>query len=64
MQKTQYLKRLFNPENKEDLAVYRRYIQTKGWGADGCPFKLEYPYQDIPNMVAQKIAKYAVENFA
>jgi hypothetical protein len=57
----QYRKRLFDPKKKEDLAEYRRYVKTRGWGSKGCPFELEYPYQDIPNMLAQKISKYAVE---
>lgn len=59
--KHQYRKRVFDPKKKEDLAEYKRFIRNGGWGAKGCPFELEDPYKDIPNMLAQKISKYAVE---
>jgi hypothetical protein len=57
-----YRKRLFDPNKTEDLNEYRRYVNTNSWGIKGCPFELEYPYKDIPNMLAQKVSKYAVEN--
>lgn len=60
----QYRKRLFDPSKREDLTEYKRFIKHGGWGSKGCPFELEYPYKDIPNMLAQKISKYAVEKLS
>lgn len=55
-----FVKRVFDPTKKEDLLAYKYYVKHKGWGANGCPFELEYPWNDIPSMLAHKIAEYAV----
>lgn len=60
--KTRFVKRLFNPANRKDLAVYKQYITTGNWGPNGCPFILEFPYAELPAMVSNKIAAYAVRN--
>lgn len=53
-------KRVFNPASKEDLAVYRNFINTNSWGQSTCPFKLVWPFSSIPHMIAERIAAYAV----
>lgn len=52
-------KRQFNPASKKDLLAYKRYISTTSWGGP-CPFKIEFPYLEIPYMIADKIARHAV----
>ena len=60
--KTHFIKRVFNPTNRKDLAVYKNFIENKTWGLVGCPFVLEFPYTEVPAMVSNKIAAHAVRN--
>jgi len=53
-------KRIFDPASKEDLAVYRGFIQTNSWGGKTCPFELVWPFSSIPHMIAEQIAAYTV----
>lgn len=59
--KKRYAKRLFDVGNKQDLKMYRNFIQTRSWGTDGCPFELEWPWLSVPDMLAHKISEHAVE---
>lgn len=59
--KRQFAKRFFDVNSIEDLKIYKQYITTRGWGVYGCPFELEYPWLNIPDMIAYKISKHAVE---
>lgn len=53
-------KRVFNVKNREDLKVYKHFIENKSWGVGGCPFELEWPWLSIPDMISHKIAEAAV----
>lgn len=53
----QKTKRKFDVKNKKDLDVYKKFLTKNGWGAEGCPFALEYPYVSIPYMIQEKIVK-------
>jgi hypothetical protein len=44
----------FDANNVDHLNIYDRYRVTNSWG-NGCPFYLEWPYTDVPTMIAQKI---------
>lgn len=59
--RTMFEKRIFDPCKRDDLRAYKQYIQTQNWGPDGCPFELEWPWTDVPNMLAHKIAAKTVE---
>jgi hypothetical protein len=48
-------KRFFNPKSKYDLDAYRKFLKTGGWGSNGCPFFLVFPYMTIPHMIQDKI---------
>lgn len=48
-------KRFFNPKSKHDLDAYRKFLRTGGWGLNGCPFFLVFPYMTIPHMIQDKI---------
>ncbi len=48
-------KRLFNPKNKKDIAEYKNFLLTGGWGNGGCPFFLVFPYATVPHMIQDKI---------
>lgn len=62
MLKTQqaFPKRTFNPANKEDLAVYGKFVKTNSWGGTTCPFKLVWPFLNVPHMIATQIAEHVV----
>lgn len=54
-------KRKFDPNVREDLLAYRKFITAGGWGKNGCPFKLEQGFTNIPQMLTVKIANWAVK---
>lgn len=53
-----YEKRVFNPNNKDDVKIVKEFLNKSRWGKTPCPFHLEWPYVDIPSMLKDKIAKY------
>lgn len=58
----EFPKHIFDVKNKTDLSLYKSFIKTRSWGKDGCPFELEWPWLNIPDMIAHKIAEHVVEN--
>lgn len=50
-------RRLFDPSKKEDLRELKFYVENLKW-KDGCPFYLEYPWEEIPAMCKDKYALY------
>jgi len=56
----QISKRAFDATNKDDLKIYKNYLETRSWGRNGCPFVAEWPWLSIPDMIAHKISMYAV----
>ena len=55
-----FTKRKFDVNSKDDLRVYKHFLETKGWGKTPCPFELEWPWLSIPDMISHKIAEAAV----
>ena len=55
-------KRKFDPNSREDLLAYKKFITTGAWGRCGCPFKLERDFTNIPQMLTVKIANWAVKH--
>lgn len=58
--KSTFTKRKFDVNSKDDLRVYKQFLETKGWGKTPCPFELEWPWLSIPDMISHKIAEAAV----
>lgn len=48
----------FNPSNKNDLKKAKEFLYSSRWGPTGCPFHLEWPYEDVPYMLKTKITEY------
>jgi hypothetical protein len=48
-------RRFFDPMKKKDIESARYFVEKHSWGADGCPFILEYPYITIPDMIRDKL---------
>lgn len=51
-------RRKFDPSQKEDLKALKHFMKTSSWGKNGCPFYLEWPYQDIVSMCQSKYTAY------
>ena len=56
-----YLKRIFNPFSKEDLLEFKRFRNKPSW-PEGCPYALEAPYTNIPEMMMNKIIDSHIDN--
>ena len=54
-------KRIFNPNNTDDIKSFRKFLIEGRWDAMGCPFILEQPYISIPHMIQDKITKNILE---
>jgi hypothetical protein len=49
------VRRRFNPHSEEDVKLAQEFFADLAWGEDGCPFLLEKGYDNIPEMMLQKI---------
>lgn len=47
----------------QDMADVREFFVNKKWGPNGCPFYLEWPYLNIPDMLKDKLSKFYLEAF-
>jgi len=55
-----YPKRQFDAASKEDLKIYKHFLETRSWGTTGCPFECEWPWLTVPDMIAHKVAESVV----
>ena len=51
-------RRYFEPSSNEDVKLFRKFLHDMKWGKEGCPFILEWPFEDIPYMVKTKLTDY------
>jgi hypothetical protein len=51
------VKEIFKPNNKNHMQLVRDFFRDSKWGQYGCPFILEWPYEDIPYMLKTKITE-------
>jgi hypothetical protein len=51
------VKEQFNPKNKNHMSMVRDFFRDSKWGQYGCPFMLEWPYEDIPYKLKTKIVE-------
>jgi hypothetical protein len=50
-------KYLFDPRNKYHINLFRCFLNESKWG-NPCPFLLEEPYLNIPDMLKDKYIKF------
>lgn len=55
-------RREFNISRKEDLELFKDYLGTNKWGEDGCPFVVEWPWNNAVDMIKHKITKEYLES--
>ena len=53
-------KRYFDPRKLEDLLEYKHFITKGNWKHGTCPFRLQWPYLTIPNMLHEVVARHYV----
>lgn len=53
-------RRLFDPSSKKDTQELKYFLENDRW-EDGCPFYIEYPWEDVPAMCKDKYAFYALK---
>jgi hypothetical protein len=46
-------KRKFDPKNKKDIELFKKFMAENKWG-EPCPFLLEEPHTIIPEMLKDK----------
>lgn len=64
MNKLEYimpLKEQFSPLNKNHMKLAKEFFRDYKWGQYGCPFILEWPYEDIPYMLKTKITEHILK---
>jgi hypothetical protein len=50
-------KRYFDLNSKTDIETYRQFLMTNSWGAQGCPFILEFPSLTVPDMIKDRLIR-------
>ena len=48
----------FDVNNPTHVELYKSFFKSSSWGEQGCPFILEYPWLNIPDMIKHKIVKH------
>lgn len=51
-----YPKHNFDPTSQEDLKIFEKFTNELAWNGP-CPFYLEWPYEEIPAMIKDKILR-------
>lgn len=53
-------KRYFDPGSAEDILEYKYFVTKGRWKSSTCPFRLQWPFLTIPNMLHEMVAKHYV----
>ena len=48
----------FDVNNTKDMDLAKKFFEIYKWGPTGCPFVLEVPWENVPDMLKDKITKY------
>lgn len=52
---------LFDPANKADRKAAKYFFETHSWEKGICPFHLEWPYLNVPDMIRDRVTKHALK---
>ena len=51
-------KRYFDENRKDDVELFRQFlISGNKWGANACPFILEFPSLTVPDMIKDRLIR-------
>lgn len=53
-------KRFFDPKSKQDMNEAKNFFKEMSWGKKACPFFLEFPYENVPSMIKDKIVHHTL----
>jgi len=48
-------RKYFDIKDASDIKRFKYFIVNSAWGSSGCPFLLEEPFLNIPDMIRYKI---------
>jgi hypothetical protein len=48
-------RRCFDIGSTLDIKIFKKFVTDNAWGPSGCPFLLEEPFTNIPDMIRYKI---------
>ena len=48
-------RRYFSIDSTLDIKLFKDFVVDSAWGHSGCPFYLEEPFTNIPDMIRYKI---------
>ena len=51
----------FDATSKSDMQLARNFFVKHAWGSEGCPFFLEVPWLNVPDMLKDRIMKYHLD---
>lgn len=55
-----YNKRFFDPNSRTDLKLARDFLENGQWPA-GCPFVVDWPYTNVPDLIKTEIIKSHID---
>jgi len=58
LQNITVVREIFKPSNKNHMKLVKEFFRASKWGQSGCPFVLEWPYEDVPYMLKTKITEF------
>jgi len=50
----------FDLENKDHVEYFKQFMVAKAWKG-GCPFEVEFPWINVPDMIKDKIIKHTLK---
>jgi len=56
-----YNKRFFDPTSVGDLKLAKEFLATGQWPV-GCPFVLDWPYTNMPDLIKTEIVKHHIDS--
>ena len=48
----------FDAKSKDDMRLAKDFFIKHAWGSNGCPFFLEVPWLNVPDMLKDRITKH------
>ena len=54
-------RREFNPADPKDREEFKFFLQKSKWRSGYCPFALEFPFDNIPVMIHDKLSRHTLK---
>lgn len=50
-------KKVFDPNDRKDVEIFKIFLEQNRWPSEGCPFILERPFISVPHMIQDKMVR-------